>query len=158
MGRPMRMRVDASLDAALVPIGPSVAPECRGGDGRRNGWLYQGVSDTIDNCRKGINGMSTSGFPDLTSRQLETVLALAEYGSFIAAAALLRTSQPAVTRTLKHVEEVLGIRLFERSTRSVQITPAGKEFVGVATRVLNDLRITINSMRELSDQRRGQVI
>jgi DNA-binding transcriptional LysR family regulator len=40
----------------------------------------------------------------------------------------------------------------------VQITPAGKEFVGVATRVLNDLRITINSMRELSDQRRGQVI
>src|ERR1700722_20669478 len=104
----MRMRDDASLDAALVPIGPSVAPECRGGDGRRNGWLYQGVSDTIDNCRKGINGMSTSGLPDLTSRQLETVLALAEYGSFIAAAALLKTSQPAVTRTVKHVEEVLG--------------------------------------------------
>jgi DNA-binding transcriptional LysR family regulator len=102
--------------------------------------------------------MKDSGPPGLTSRQLQTVVALAEYESFIAAAALLRTSQPAVTRTVKHVEEVLGIRLFERSTRSVQITPAGKEFVGVATRVLNDLRITINSMRELSDQRRGQVI
>jgi len=102
--------------------------------------------------------MKDSGPPELTSRQLQTVVALAEYESFIAAAALLRTSQPAVTRTVKHVEEVLGIRLFERSTRSVQITPAGKEFVGVATRVLNDLRITINSMRELSDQRRGQVI
>src|SRR5215469_2062192 len=102
--------------------------------------------------------MKDSGPPELTSRQLQTVVALAEYESFIAAAALLKTSQPAVTRTVKHVEEVLGIRLFERSTRSVQITPAGKEFVGVATRVLNDLRITINSMRELSDQRRGQVI
>ena len=102
--------------------------------------------------------MKDSGLPELTSRQLQTVVALAEYESFIAAAALLRTSQPAVTRTVKHVEEVLGVRLFERSTRSVQITPAGKEFVGVATRVLNDLRITINSMRELSDQRRGQVI
>jgi DNA-binding transcriptional LysR family regulator len=102
--------------------------------------------------------MKESGLPELTSRQLQTVVALAEYESFIAAAALLRTSQPAVTRTVKHVEEVLGVRLFERSTRSVQITPAGKEFVGVATRVLNDLRITINSMRELSDQRRGQVI
>ena len=102
--------------------------------------------------------MKDSGLPELTSRQLQTVVALAEYESFIAAAALLRTSQPAVTRTVKHVEEVLGIRLFERSTRSVRITPAGKEFVGVATRVLNDLRITINSMRELSDQRRGQVI
>ena len=102
--------------------------------------------------------MKDSDPPELNSRQLQTVVALAEYESFIAAAALLRTSQPAVTRTVKHVEEVLGIRLFERSTRSVQITPAGKEFVGVATRVLNDLRITINSMRELSDQRRGQVI
>jgi DNA-binding transcriptional LysR family regulator len=102
--------------------------------------------------------MSTSGLPDLTSRQLETVLALAEYGSFIAAAALLKTSQPAVTRTVKHVEEVLGVKLFDRSTRSVQITAAGKEFVGVAARMLNDLKITIRSMRELADQRRGQII
>jgi DNA-binding transcriptional LysR family regulator len=102
--------------------------------------------------------MSASGLPDLTSRQLETVLALSEYGSFIAAAALLKTSQPAVTRTVKHVEEVLGLKLFDRSTRSVQITAAGKEFVGVASRMLNDLKITIRSMRELSDQRRGQVI
>jgi DNA-binding transcriptional LysR family regulator len=98
------------------------------------------------------------GMPDLTSRQLQTVLALAEYGSFIAAASLLKTSQPAVTRTVKHVEDVLGIKLFDRSTRSVQITAAGKEFVAVAARMLNDLRITLRSMRELSDQRRGQII
>jgi DNA-binding transcriptional LysR family regulator len=102
--------------------------------------------------------MNSSGLPELTSRQLQTVVALAEYGSFIAAAALLKTSQPAVTRTIKHVEEVLGIKLFDRSTRSVQITAAGREFVGVAGRMLNDLRITLRSMRELSDQRRGQVI
>jgi DNA-binding transcriptional LysR family regulator len=96
--------------------------------------------------------------PDLTSRQLQTILALAEYGSFIAAASLLKTSQPAVTRTVKHVEEVLGIKLFERSTRSVQITAAGKEFAAVAARMLNDLKITLRSIRELSDQRRGQII
>jgi DNA-binding transcriptional LysR family regulator len=102
--------------------------------------------------------MNTSGIPDLTSRQLQTILALAEYGSFIAAAALLKTSQPAVTRTVKHVEHALGIKLFDRSTRSVQITAAGKEFVGVAGRMLNDLKITIRSMRELSDLRRGQII
>jgi DNA-binding transcriptional LysR family regulator len=102
--------------------------------------------------------MNPSAIPELTCRQLQTVVALAEYGSFIAASALLKTSQPAVTRTVKHVEEVLGVKLFDRSTRSVQITAAGKEFVGVARRMLNDLRITIHSMRELSDQRRGQVI
>ena len=100
----------------------------------------------------------TPRMPDLTSRQLQTILALAEYRSFIAAASLLKTSQPAVTRTLKHVEKVLGIKLFDRSTRSVQITAAGKEFAAVAARMLNDLKITLQSMRELSDQRRGQVI
>lgn len=102
--------------------------------------------------------MTPLGTPDLTSRQLQTILALAEYGSFIAAASLLKTSQPAVTRTVKHVEDVLGIKLFDRSTRSVQITAAGKEFVAVAARMLNDLQITLRSMRELSDQRRGQII
>jgi DNA-binding transcriptional LysR family regulator len=102
--------------------------------------------------------MIPTEMPDLTSRQLQTVLALAEYGSFIAAASLLKTSQPAVTRTIKHVEDVLGIKLFDRSTRSVQITAAGKEFVAVAARIQNDLKITLLSMRELSDQRRGQII
>ena len=102
--------------------------------------------------------MNPTAMPDLTSRQLQTVLALAEYGSFIAAASLLKTSQPAVTRTIKHVEDVLGIKLFDRSTRSVQITAAGKEFVAVAARIQNDLKITLRSMRELSDQRRGQII
>lgn len=96
--------------------------------------------------------------PDLTSRQLQTILAVAEYESFIAAASLLKTSQPAVTRTVRHVEDILGLKLFERSTRSVRITEAGKEFAAVAARMLNDLRITLRSMRELSDQRRGQII
>ena len=40
-----------------------------------------------------------SNIPDLGSRQLLAVLAIADYGSFIAAAAFLKTSQPALTRT-----------------------------------------------------------
>ena len=102
--------------------------------------------------------MQPSNAPDLTLRQLQTIVALAEYGSFIATAALLKTSQPAVTRTVKHLEETLGVKLFDRSTRSVQITAAGKEFAAVAARMLNDLKITVGSMRELAGQRRGQII
>ena len=96
--------------------------------------------------------------PDLTARQLHAVLAVAEYNSFIAAAAFLKTSQPALTRTIKRVEDVLGVRLFDRSTRRVAITAAGKEFVAVAERMLNDLRISIGSMREIGEQQRGQII
>jgi Bacterial regulatory helix-turn-helix protein, lysR family len=57
----------------------------------------------------------SSNIPDLGSRQLPAVLAIADYGSFIAAAAFLKTSQPALTRTIKWIEDVLGVRLFERT-------------------------------------------
>jgi DNA-binding transcriptional LysR family regulator len=87
--------------------------------------------------------MKDSDTPELTSRQPQAVAALAEFGSFIAAAALLRTSQPAVTRTVKHVGGP-GIRLFDGSTRSARSRLRGRNSSKVATRVLNDLRITIN--------------
>jgi len=102
--------------------------------------------------------MRPSSVPDLSARQLHAVLAVAEYNSFIAAAAFLKTSQPALTRTIKRVEDVLGVRLFDRTTRRVGITAAGKEFVAVAERMLNDLRISVRSMREIGEEQRGQII
>jgi len=56
------------------------------------------------------------------------------------------------------VEDILGVRLFDRSTRRVAITAAGKEFVAVAERMLNDLRISVSSMREIGQEQRGQII
>jgi DNA-binding transcriptional LysR family regulator len=102
--------------------------------------------------------MRATTVPDLSARQLHAVLAVAEYNSFIAAAAYLKTSQPALSRTIKRVEEVLGVRLFDRSTRRVEITAAGKEFVAVAERMLNDLQISVSSMREIGAEQRGQII
>ncbi|MEM1313017.1 MAG: LysR substrate-binding domain-containing protein [Pseudomonadota bacterium] len=102
--------------------------------------------------------MAAHRIPDIGARQLEAVLAVAENRSFVAAAAQLRVSQPALTRTVKRVEDVLGLRLFERTTRVVRLTEAGREFVAVARRVADDLRIAAESMRELAEERRGQVI
>jgi DNA-binding transcriptional LysR family regulator len=99
-----------------------------------------------------------NSLPDVTSRQLRAVLAVAEYRSFIAAAAFLKTSQPALTRTIKQIETTLGISLFARSTRQVSITEAGKEFAALAERLLSDLRIGVENMRELAEQQRGQVV
>ncbi|HKV17328.1 MAG TPA: LysR family transcriptional regulator [Reyranella sp.] len=96
--------------------------------------------------------------PDIGARQLEAVLALAEYGSFVAAAARLRLSQPTLTRLVKRLEAQLGVRLFDRSTRRVQITAPGREFAAVAERMLNDLGITVQSVREVAQERRGLVV
>ncbi len=102
--------------------------------------------------------MDQNAIPDISPRQIAAVLAVAEYRSFVAAAAALRTSQPALTRSIKHTETVLGVQLFERSTRTVRITGAGREFIAVAQRITSDLRITVESMRDLAEQKRGQVI
>ncbi|MBX3499323.1 MAG: LysR family transcriptional regulator [Alphaproteobacteria bacterium] len=102
--------------------------------------------------------LNRTALPDFTARQLEAVLALVEYGSFVAAAARLRISQPALTRTVAHLEAELGVRLFDRTTRRVQVTPAGREFAAVADRMLNDLRITVQSVREVAQERRGLVV
>jgi DNA-binding transcriptional LysR family regulator len=97
-------------------------------------------------------------FPDLSSRQLRAVLAVAEYRSFVAAAASLKASQHALTRTIKQVEAKLGVLLFTRSTREVAITDAGKEFAALAEKLLNDLKIGVESIRERASEQRGQVI
>ncbi|WP_428671247.1 LysR family transcriptional regulator [Reyranella sp.] len=102
--------------------------------------------------------MPRAALPDFSARQLEAVLALTEYGSFVAAAARLRLSQPALTRSIQRLEAALGVRLFERSTRRAQITAAGREFAAVAERMLNDLDITVQSVREVAEERRGLVV
>jgi len=98
-----------------------------------------------------------SDVPDIRARELLTVVALAEYGSFVAAAAYLKTSQPALTRTVKRVERILGVTLFARNTRRVEITAAGREFVAVAERILTDLQLTVRNMTEVSSEQRGRI-
>ena len=101
--------------------------------------------------------MHRSDIPDIRAKELLTVVTLAEYGSFVAAAAHLKTSQPALTRTVKRVERVLGVTLFARNTRRVEITPAGREFVAVAERVLDDLQLTVRNLDEVTREQRGRV-
>ena len=102
--------------------------------------------------------MARDSFPDLSSRQLRAVLAVAEYRSFVAAASSLKMSQPALTRAIKQIEAELGVLLFSRSTRQVTITDAGKEFAAVAERLLSDLKISVENLRGLADQPRGQIV
>lgn len=102
--------------------------------------------------------MHQTNIPDLSAKELLTIMAVAEYGSFIAASAFLKTSQPALSRAVKRVERILGVTLFARSTRHVEITSAGREFIAVAERILNDLQLTLRNMREVANEQRGQVI
>ena len=53
---------------------------------------------------------------------------VAKYGNLTKAAAVLKTSQPAVTRTIHNLENILGCRLFIRSKSGMKLTPEGNIF------------------------------
>lgn len=71
---------------------------------------------------------------------LAALVAIAEHGGFAAAARAMRASPQAVTRAIAGLEARLGVRLFQRTTRSVRLTEEGAVFLERARRVLADLR------------------
>jgi LysR family hydrogen peroxide-inducible transcriptional activator len=68
--------------------------------------------------------------------QLRQVLKIAERKNFTRAAEELLLSQPALSRSIARLEEELGQPLFERRTRSVELTDAGRSLVSRAERIL----------------------
>lgn len=71
--------------------------------------------------------------------ELEVLVAVADAGNLSRAAARLRLSPPAVTRAVASLEDRLGARLFNRTTRSLTATEAGERFLASARRILADL-------------------
>ncbi|HUN52753.1 MAG TPA: LysR substrate-binding domain-containing protein [Candidatus Sulfotelmatobacter sp.] len=96
--------------------------------------------------------------PELSARHLKAVVALARCNSFIAAAASLGLSQPGLSRIIQQAEARLGTALFARGTRSVAQTPAGREFVPVAERLLLELAQQAQKLRTLDGELRGQIV
>ena len=68
--------------------------------------------------------------------QLNYFLDLAGTLSFTQTARNFFVSQTAITQQIKSLEEKLGVKLFERSKRHVELTPAGQIFVGEARSII----------------------
>lgn len=77
--------------------------------------------------------------PRLRLRHLRCFLAVASSGSVAEAAAGLHITQPAVSKTLRDLESILGADLFDRSTRRLRLNDAGRMFQGVAGGAVADL-------------------
>lgn len=88
---------------------------------------------------------------------LRAFIAVADLGSFVAAAQALHLSQPALSRRVDKLEQALGFKLFERTTRKVELNAMGRSFMPRARHVLNELENALLGMTELSDRLRGQV-
>jgi DNA-binding transcriptional LysR family regulator len=80
-------------------------------------------------------------------RHLRAFVAIGEHGTITAAASVLHTGQPTLSRTLRQLETRLGVRLVDRSTHHLELTAAGRALLGRAKRVLADVEALLDPAR-----------
>ncbi|MDB6089755.1 MAG: transcriptional regulator, LysR family [Gammaproteobacteria bacterium] len=90
-------------------------------------------------------------------RHLSVFHGIAKAGSVNAAARLLHTSQPAVSRELRTLEDRLGVPLFDRLPRGMRLTEAGRMLLGYAERIFGLEQAAERAMRELADLEGGEL-
>lgn len=86
---------------------------------------------------------------------LTELLAVAEKRSFTAAAAALRVTPSAVSQTVRALEERIGVRLLQRTTRKVGLTEAGERFIARLKPALSSVQDAFEALDELRDRPAG---
>ncbi len=87
---------------------------------------------------------------------MDEVVAIADTGSFVAAARRLGESTSMISRAVARLEERLGLRLFERTTRSVALTDAGRSIVEQFRRIIEERDEALRQVRAQGEMR-GEV-
>lgn len=87
----------------------------------------------------------------------QAFIAIADAGSFSRAAEALHLTQTGLTRRLQNLESFLGVKLVERTTRSVALTPIGRDFLPQARRLVSELGAALREIRESGKALRGEV-
>jgi DNA-binding transcriptional LysR family regulator len=93
----------------------------------------------------------------ISLRHLRSFLAVAETGSFTAAASRLYQTQSSLTATIQKFEEAVGVKLFERTTRRVELTPEAVQFRAVAERIVRDFDNAIADLEAIAKGQKGHV-
>ena len=94
----------------------------------------------------------------MNSRQLQYAVILAETRNFSTAAEKLNISQPAFSKQIIALENELGIKLFDRSTAPLSITPAGEFFVEKAKNILFEEDVLLKTVEKYKSGEKGKLV
>lgn len=89
--------------------------------------------------------------------QLEVLVAVAQEKSFSRAAEVLHRTQPAVSQAIRRLEQEVGEKLFDRSSKDGTLTSAGEVLLDYAKQMLNLRRTAQIAVKELRDLHQGKV-
>src|ERR1700744_1437116 len=87
--------------------------------------------------------------------ELSAFAAVAEHGSFTRAAAQVGIALPTMSQTIRNLEQRLGVRLFNRTTRSVALTEAGERLLAEVRPVLEGVDNVLESGKAFRDKPMG---
>lgn len=90
-------------------------------------------------------------------QQLQAFVAVADRSGFRAAAEDLHLSPAALSRRVDRLEQLLGARLFERTTRDVRLTRVGESFLSRARLALDDLEAAVLGVHEIAARHAGRI-
>lgn len=90
-------------------------------------------------------------------RQLRYFVTVAECGSFSAASARLRISQPSIGQQVRNLEEELGTTLLQRHSRGIVLTPIGEMFITMARDIIERVDEASRIVRDQSSEPFGEV-
>ncbi|WP_410872107.1 LysR family transcriptional regulator [Nocardia sp. A7] len=93
----------------------------------------------------------------METRHIEAFLAIADELHFGRAAARLHLTQPSLSQQLKRLERHLGVELVSRTSRVVQLTPAGEAFRTDARRILGEVNSATSTVRDIAAGRMGKI-
>jgi DNA-binding transcriptional LysR family regulator len=94
---------------------------------------------------------------DYNFREMTAFLSVAEHLSFTKAAGALATSRANLSSTVRSLEERLGVRLLNRTTRSVALTEAGERLLARLKPLFDDYEAALESINEFRDTPAGHV-
>jgi len=92
----------------------------------------------------------------VTIRDLEYIVAVADLAHFGKAATRCHVGQPTLSGQIRKLEEYLGVTIFERTKRSVRLTPVGEQIVGIARELLERAERIERMAREHHDPSSGR--
>ena len=95
---------------------------------------------------------------DVTIKQLRSFVMVAQERSFTRAAGRMNVSQSALTIAVRDLETAIVTTLFDRTTRSVELTTQGLNFLPVAKRMLDELAQGMDDLRAHEDLQKGMVV
>jgi DNA-binding transcriptional LysR family regulator len=93
----------------------------------------------------------------LELRHIRYFIAVAEELNFSRAASRLETAQPSLSQQIRHLEDEIGVELFDRTRRQIELTPAGEEFLSQGRAIVAQLELATARAREVGRGLRGEL-